>query len=706
MIFLFNRKEELIGEIPRSVIPTAPIMEENLTSGLVQLFYSLKLDDKWRMDDVAYLGHRDVEEPDEIQYYKLFKTGNDDTLMHYTGILSAFDELKAYGYIRDKRPANVTAAGAAAVALEGSPWNLGPSDNTDLKSVQFYDNTRLECLTKIAETWGVEFSFHYTFSKNKITERTIQVHKKRGDITGKRFVYGTNALTVVKEEQHTEVYTAIAGRGKGESSYDEQGEATGGYGRKILFDQVAWSKAAGNPVDKPLGQDYVELPEMTALYGYPDGTPRIKIVTFPDIEDPAALLQASYEYLLTASRPLAQFASSIREMGRVQLGDTVGIIRKDIGIHYMTRIFKIRRNLWNAAESEIELGDNINYLHNQSRKNKDLQKGISEVSTALADIAQYTDERMQTYIERVQEEITNSYFNEDGYNYEFKTGNEYNLPAGYYSFNRPIDQNPTAVIYVGAGKMMIANSRDSNGNWRWRTFGTGDGFVADLIMAGMITGGNVRWNLETGTFLIGTSATNYQFYFDGQTLRINGKLIVNEINLTNDRIVGKNITLDGNVNVLGTFSVPGTSIFGTIDAQTINVTRLNADNLNRGTVGTSVSNTSGTFRDGWKDASFGGSATGVNGNSSTFFFDYPANRFVSMGRITARPEGNTHEFQLNGMYLSSSSGSAEMKVWSDHIKLSGTSPYQIDSGLRVLGDLVLRGQYLSLASDGTVRWKV
>ena len=97
-------------------------------------------------------------------------------------------------------------------------------------------------------------------------------------------------------------------------------------------------------------------------------------------------------------------------------------------------------------------------------------------------------------------------------------GNEYGLPAGYYSFDREIDDNPTKVIYVGAGTMAIANSKKSNGDWNFRTFGTGDGFVADLLVAGMIRGGNVRWNLEDGTFIIGESVDSYSMYWDGSTL--------------------------------------------------------------------------------------------------------------------------------------------------------------------------------------------
>ena len=66
---------------------------------------------------------------------------------------------------------------------------------------------------------------------------------------------------------------------------------------------------------------------------------------------------------------------------------------------------------------------------------------------------------------------------------------------------------------------MIANSKKSDGSWNWSTFGTGDGFVADVISAGTLKGGKVKWNLEDGTFLIGESEDNYLLKFDGSTLK-------------------------------------------------------------------------------------------------------------------------------------------------------------------------------------------
>jgi hypothetical protein len=169
---------------------------------------------------------------------------------------------------------------------------------------------------------------------------------------GKRFSYGSKLLSVVKEKDSAELYTALVGRGKGEEVGD-------GYGRRIGFEGVEWSVVNGDPVDKPLGQEFVELPEMTALYGFPDGEPRTNVAIFEDTEDETLLLQQTYEQLVNASRPQVQFKATVQLIGDVELGETVSIIRHDLNFKYKTRVFKIKRDLVNNKRTEVELGDRI-----------------------------------------------------------------------------------------------------------------------------------------------------------------------------------------------------------------------------------------------------------------------------------------------------------------------------------------------------------
>ena len=48
-----------------------------------------------------------------------------------------------------------------------------------------------------------------------------------------------------------------------------------------------------------------------------------------------------------------------------------------------------------------------------------------------------------------------------------------------------------AMMLSGSG-FMLANSKDTNGNWVWRSFGTGQGFTADEIIAGFISADRIE----------------------------------------------------------------------------------------------------------------------------------------------------------------------------------------------------------------------
>lgn len=478
MIYLFTHDEELKGQLNSAEIMNCH-QEENL-NGLITLDLEISLKFKDKMDDVEFVAHEDVNNENEFYLYKLISIKNTDNSYCYTAINIAYDDFKGYGYLREYRMQNTTAQLALETILSGSRWVVGVAENTLQRDLYIYDLSRLEALGKLIDTFNVELEFKVVIKGNKIIKRYVNLYTKMGYITNKRFVYGHNALNIVREEDQQNIYTAGIGRGKGEEKFDSSGESTGAFGRRIDFKDVEWKKENGDPVDKPLGQEYVEIKELTKKYGYSDGTPRFKIVKKEKIEDPAELLQAVYDDLVLNSRPLVQFEATINNFGIVHLGDTVNVIRHDLNIYYTTRVFKITRNLLDPLDTIIELGDNLEY--NQNTKNKQLVNNLKELNSRVTEVAESANLTFTEVIKEMREGLENSYFNDDGYNYEFKAGNEYGLPAGYYSFDRPIDQDPTKVIYMGAGKMAIANKKDSNGKWDFQTFGTGDGLLAESIV--------------------------------------------------------------------------------------------------------------------------------------------------------------------------------------------------------------------------------
>ena len=303
--------------------------------------------------------------------------------IEYTAIESAYDELKSYHYIKDVRPENRKAGELLQTALEGTRWQVGQTYDSGTFSTNFYYISTLEAIQKIVELCGLEVTFEITLNPktHQIEHRLVNLYAQQGQRTGKRFEYGSNLLTVEREESAENLITALIGRGKGEAIYHEDNtaeETPDGYGRRINFADVVWSKKNGNPADKPVGQEYVEDVDATAKYGFDDGKPRIGIEIFEDITDPAELLQATWSALQTLKRPQASFRASVMDVGDLGLGDTVAIVRHDIKIEYFTRVYKVTHNLLDERQNTIELGDDFSGSSITSTVN-DLGKSVGTV---------------------------------------------------------------------------------------------------------------------------------------------------------------------------------------------------------------------------------------------------------------------------------------------------------------------------------------
>ena len=86
------------------------------------------------------------------------------------------------------------------------------------------------------------------------------------------------------------------------------------------------------------------------------------------------------------------------------------------------------------------------------------------------------------------------------------------------------DAESTMAMLLSPAGFMIADSKQDDGNWNWRTFGTGAGFTADEIIAGTlraiaIEGVNITASTLTGGEIIGAK-------IKGGSLNINDRFIV------------------------------------------------------------------------------------------------------------------------------------------------------------------------------------
>ena len=385
IFYLLNKGQQTV-----KLLNNDETIESNLDEAIntaSELKFSLPL--QKRLDSNIYYILIPEYHGNDFLMFKIISEDVQKDRVEYSAVESAYDELKSYEYIKDIRPHQMNAAQMLQQVLKNTRWSLGYVEDTGIQSTTFYYITILEAIQKIVDLFKVELAFTIQLDPvtQKITGRRVNLYQQQGRRTGKRFEYGSNLLTVTREEDSQNLVTALVGRGKGVqvSGQDTEDTTDDGYGRRLTFADVEWKTSAGAPVNKPKGQEYVEDPKATALYGFSDGHPRIGLVTFDDIEDPNQLINATWSALLEAKRPKVSFKAEVTDVGNLQLGDTIAIIRHDLGIEYFTRVYKVHHNLKDENRNTVEMGDDFSNRSITSAISNAIQ--ISQDATTIANTA-------------------------------------------------------------------------------------------------------------------------------------------------------------------------------------------------------------------------------------------------------------------------------------------------------------------------------
>lgn len=298
----------------------------------------------------------------KYQLFKVEKVSLNSKPLTITAIDSAADDLDTQYLIRDKRFINKPLSQVLPVIFEKTTWKYKQfaPDNSDI--ISFYRISPKEALKKVEGIFGTEVRFLYSIQGNKVIDKTCEVYDQIGESTNIRLVQGINVTNVDYTQDQTRLYTAAVGRGAGIQNTDNDGNATGGYSRSIEFTNISWSKANGDPVDKPVGQDYVEIPEATQKYGWLDENgqchPRIAKFEFPDEQNVNKLLKETYDKLLSLSQPQIIVETTVAKIGqRVNLGDEVTVvIYEPYKLTYKARVIKVEENPDNDSLSAVTVG--------------------------------------------------------------------------------------------------------------------------------------------------------------------------------------------------------------------------------------------------------------------------------------------------------------------------------------------------------------
>lgn len=355
----------------------------------------------------------------DFQEFQIYKTEEEHS--DSESLIRVYTEHSIYeindDIVEDLRVANGDITEALDKGLSASRWKRGKVDALGTGTVNFYYSNGMKNLTDIQAEYGGEFKYRVVLNESKtaIKERFVDLLVRRGSDTNKRYEYTKDIRTLKRTIDRSGIKTAIYGRGKGEEI--DEGN---GYSRKVTIELAQWSKAMGDPMDKPLGQKFLADPEALAQFGRQG---RHRFDTFEvDSTDPYVILEATYKALMEVNKPrytIEVEGQDLEIVGlsheAVRLGDSVFIIDRTFKpeLRVESRIVEVRRSLSNPENIKVVLGNFIPLSTDIAVELEDLKadftdrKGVwDKVGDIEIEVGDLTDESIKNVIPNVPSGFT------------------------------------------------------------------------------------------------------------------------------------------------------------------------------------------------------------------------------------------------------------------------------------------------------------
>lgn len=470
------------------------------------------------------------------------------------------------------RNRNATARDALTRCLEGTRWEVGTIDVSTTASVSYYHETAYQSLLDLCKAFECEYEASYVVSGNYVTRRIISLYDRRGSASvAHRFEYGRDLPGIVRTVADDDVVTRLYGYGKGTPAFDEAGDFTGGYHRRINFADING------------GKEYVENTSLISTWGMmgPNGTlvPAEGVVFFNDCEDPAELLALTRKELERHSAPIVEYECDVLALARAgedfegaDIGDAIRVVDSSfpVPVRIEARVLKIEELLTDGIGGiKLTIGNATETYTQRTTAALQTLQDLESMYKAWNEAAG----SFPTYLNQVLLGL-NTTINDSG-------GWTYLVPGlGLVTYDVEVSDpavgaEASMVTEMRGGALRFANSRDSSGNWEFRTVLVPGHVAADMVTAGYITAGYIRD--QTGGFFI--DLDNHEYSLPGSTT-VGGKTIAQAIadNLTQQEVFD---ALTNNGALQGLF-MQGGELY--INATYINSGYLSANRIQGGTL--------------------------------------------------------------------------------------------------------------------------
>lgn len=411
-----------------------------------------------------------------------------------------------------RRGSKDTPEQAIAKALDGTRWSVGQCDEGS-GEYSVYHQSSLASVKDIAEAYKMEVEpvIQLSADGNSIAKRSVCLVKRLGRAnTALRLDYGSGLSGIDRVLSADEVVTRLYCYGKGVQTTDDDGNATGGYSRKITFADING------------GKEYIQDDSLLEVWGVPgpDGSLMHTEGIFEDgdCEDKAVLLAEGRAALAERSKPIVSYEGTVEAIGRAgfdanacDLGDNLQMVDTTFPkpLRLSGRVLEIVEDLLgDGSPSTVKVGNVIEGIVKRSDR---VQQTIDRL-TSSAGSWDSAATLGSAYLDGLIDGL-NKVMNETG-------GYTYIKPGkGLFIYDKPESDNPTMCIQIGGGYFRIADGKNSDGTWNFRTLGNGHGLVADAIVSGtinanLITAGIIQdksgknyWNLDASEVHLGPGAT-------------------------------------------------------------------------------------------------------------------------------------------------------------------------------------------------------
>ena len=243
------------------------------------------------------------------------------------------------------------AAEAFGAILSGTGCALGTVTATGRTGdIDIYYQNAWKAVQDTRAIYDARLVVRYGIADNAITGMALDVLAKESMFRGRFFDTAVDAESAYLTRSGRPV-TVLYGLGNSVSTGDNP--------QKLTFADVVWSKAGGDPADKPAGQDWIGDVEAMAIYGRVED-----VYTNQYQDDPAKLLRETWEHLKKVCKPIATATATVQDMEfvpgyehqQVRLWDTVAIVRRD-GTALESTVTGIERDYVHPWLTKLKTGD-------------------------------------------------------------------------------------------------------------------------------------------------------------------------------------------------------------------------------------------------------------------------------------------------------------------------------------------------------------